>query len=90
MTRQEMIDVLIEDRLTEWVFAGNYNSLEYALCDGWKGYDEYTDAELKKEIEMQFEPDDVTELLASSKGRKKEDRKREEDERNGILKDPFE
>ena len=47
MTRREMIEVLIEDRLTEWVFARNYDGLEEILWDGWKGYGGYTDEELK-------------------------------------------
>lgn len=89
MTRRKMIEILIEDRLTEWVFAGNYDGLEEFLWDGWKGYGEYTDKELKKELER-FEKDDIEKLLGQIEWRKEEDRKREEDEKKGIYKDPFE
>ena len=90
MTRDEMIEILIEDRLTDWVFAHNYEGLEEVLWEGWKGYGKYTDAELKEEIEMHLGQDDIEELQNQIKWRKEEDRKREEDEKKGIIKDPFE
>lgn len=85
-----MIEVLIEDRLHDWVFARNYDGLEDILWEGWKGYGKYTDAELKEEIEMRLEPDYIKHLLASVEWRKEEAKKREDDVKKGIYKSPFE
>ncbi len=91
LTREEMIEILIQDRFEDWIYASNTDTLEEALWDGWKGYGEYTNKELKDEIEMQFEQDRIEELLAGSESRKEERRKREEDEKKGIIhKLPFE
>lgn len=90
MSREEMIEVLIQDRLNDWVFASNCDGLEDVLWEGWKGYGKYTDNELKEEIEMRFEQEDIDQLLASSEWRKEENRKREEEEEKGISKVPFE
>ncbi len=46
MTRDEIIDVLIEERISYWVFARCYEDLEDVLFDGWKGFNDYTDDEL--------------------------------------------
>lgn len=51
MTRNEMINALIEDRLTDWVYARNTDGLEEILLTGWKGYEDYTDLELKEAFE---------------------------------------
>lgn len=51
MTRNEMIKALIEDRLTDWVYAQNIDGLEDILISGWKGYEDYTDLELKEAFE---------------------------------------
>jgi len=90
MTREEMIEILIEDRLTDWVFAHNYYELEILLWEGWKGYSQYSDEELLEEIEMHLGQNDIEELQNQIKLRKGEYRKREEDEKKGIIKDPFE
>lgn len=83
-----MIEVLIEDRLTDWVYASNYDGLEFVLRNGWKGYDNYTNDELKAEIKnMRIEQEDINELLESSKYRKSEDRQRENEMVKG---EPFE
>ena len=47
MTRDEMIEILIEDRLSEWVYAQMTDGFVDMLRRGWKGYDEYTDKELQ-------------------------------------------
>jgi hypothetical protein len=88
LTREEMIEVLVEDRLSEWVFASNYGTLEELLWAGFKGYGEYTNDELLEEIELRGL--DIEQLQAQLKWRMEEDRKREEDEKKGIYKDPFE
>lgn len=51
MTRDEMITVLIEDKLNEWAFGQNTDSLEERLEYGFKGFGEYSDEELKQMIE---------------------------------------
>ncbi len=51
MTRDKMIEKLIEDRLNEWVYASCTESLIDCLYRGFKGYDDYTDEELKKACE---------------------------------------
>lgn len=50
MTREEMIEVLIQDRKCE-VQAGIYDTLENIFVYGWKGYDNWTDRELEEEFE---------------------------------------
>lgn len=49
MTRNEIIDVLIQERISYWVFARCYEDLEDVLFDGWKGFNDYTDDELAEE-----------------------------------------
>lgn len=55
MTRDEMIELLIEDRINEWVHARMHEGLEEVLFSGWKGYDEYTDEELDEAFELLVE-----------------------------------
>lgn len=91
MTREEMIEVLIEDRLSEWVFASCYETLEELLWAGFKGYGEYTNDELLEEIELRgLKPEDIEQLQGQLEWRREESRKRAEDEKKGIYKDPFE
>ena len=47
MKREEMIDLIIEDRINEWVHARCYEGLEEILYVGWTGYTSYTDQELQ-------------------------------------------
>lgn len=51
MTREEKIQILIEDRFWDWVYARNYDGLEEMLQIGFKGYDEFTDQELDDALE---------------------------------------
>ncbi len=85
MTRDEMIDVLIEDRITDWVYAQNTDGLEEMLfCCNWKAYDNYTDDELKEALEF-LDEDQIKYYLKESKKRKIEQRKRwEEDEKKAV------
>lgn len=46
MTREEKIEILIEDRFWEWIYARCIDGLEDALHEGLKGFDDYTDEEL--------------------------------------------
>lgn len=48
MTREEIIDLLIEDCINEWVHAHCYDGLEDVLYFGWKGFNDYTDQELEE------------------------------------------
>lgn len=43
-----MVDLLVEDRINEWVHANCYESLEYFLYTGMKGFDDYTDEEINE------------------------------------------
>lgn len=51
MNRQEMIEILIEDRFEDWIYARNTDGLEDTLRYGWKGLDDCTDKELKEALE---------------------------------------
>ncbi len=51
MTRNEIIELLIEDRINEWVHARCDEGLEEILYSGWKGFDDYTDQELQEAFE---------------------------------------
>lgn len=64
-----MIDVIIEDRLTEWVFAHSYESLEEVLLFGWKGLVDYTDKELTEIVMGNFDEEQVKDYLESRKRR---------------------
>ena len=46
--REQIIERLVEDRFCDWVWARNYEGLEDALRLGIKGFENYTDKELKK------------------------------------------
>lgn len=48
MKRDEIIDFLIEDKINEWVHARCYEGLEIILYDGWMGFGDYTDEELRE------------------------------------------
>ena len=51
MTRFEMANVLVEKKLTEWTKSLPLELLRMMLFAGHKGYSEYSEKELKKEIE---------------------------------------
>lgn len=51
MSREEMIDILIEDRFWEWIYGRNTDGLEEALVTGWVGFEQYTDEELIEALE---------------------------------------
>lgn len=84
MIREKMIEVLIENRLTEWVFAGCTDSLEELLMFGWKGYEDYTDEELKEAIEDYLEPKQVKNYLKSRNRRLNERAKRLEEYKDVV------
>lgn len=46
MTREEKIEILIEDKFWEWIYARNTDGLEDWLHIGFKGFDDFTDQEL--------------------------------------------
>lgn len=50
MSRKEMIELLIEDRIWEWVYAGDHEGLREMLTTGFVGFDNYTDKKLKKTL----------------------------------------
>ncbi len=80
-----MIGVLTQDRLNEWVYASNTETLEDVLYYGWKGYRDYTDEELKAVVNDNFEQDDINSLLAQHKQSIVDYNKREEDRKNGVI-----
>lgn len=51
MTRQEMVDILVEDRFWDWIYARNTDGLDEVLRVGWKGFDEYSNKELAEALE---------------------------------------
>lgn len=55
MTREEIIEILIEDKINDWVHAKNHDELEIILTIGWKGYKNSTNQELDEAIEMLVE-----------------------------------
>ena len=64
MTRDQIIQILVEERLTEWVYANNTVPLDDILYYGCKSYDNYTDDELKKEID-EFDEEMIKEYQLS-------------------------
>lgn len=66
MSREEMIEILIEDRLWDWVYARNSDGLEDWLRMGFKGFDDLTNKELKcafSELEEQGRVGEVKKML---------------------------
>lgn len=55
MNRNEIISLLIEDRIGDWVHAHNTDGLEEVLVLGWKGYENYTNQELQEAFEELIE-----------------------------------
>ena len=86
MTRDEMIEVLIEDKFSEWIYAGCTDSLEEMLLFGWKGLEDYTDQELKETIEEMFTQKQVKEYLESSNQRRERNAKIWEDNKKVLEK----
>lgn len=80
MTRGKIIDVLTEDRLTDWVYAQNTDGLEEMLMVGWKDYEDYSDQELKEALES-LDEDQIKDYLQASKARLAKKSKRWEDEK---------
>lgn len=68
MTREEKIEILIRDRIWEWVDSSNSDSLEEWLAIGFKGFDNFTDQELDEAIEeIQDKVEQIKEMLANEK-----------------------
>ena len=66
MTREEKIEILTMDRIWEWVYASNTESLEEWLALGFKGYDNFTDQELDGEIyEIRDKVDEIKQMIAN-------------------------
>lgn len=61
MNREEMINMLVEDRLTSWVYIQDTFAMEEALRFGWKGFDDYTNDELKAAV-SEFDAEEIKEL----------------------------
>jgi len=83
MTKNEMIDLLIMDRICDWIFARNYDPLKDILLEGFKGYEEYTNEELKDAVEN-FDDEELEDLKGMLK--------LEENRSNEVLsklQDPF-
>ena len=55
MKKEEMIELLVEDRINEWVHARCHEGLEDILYSGWRGYNNYTDQELNEAFEELLE-----------------------------------
>lgn len=85
MTREEMIGILTQDRLNDWVHASNTETLEDVLYYGWQGYRDHADEELKAMIDDNFEKDDIEALLAQYKQSIVDYKQREEDRKNGVI-----
>ncbi len=65
MTRKEKIDILIEGRLWEWVYAHCLDGLEEALLTGFKGYENCTDEELDDSLEeIEHNIEEIKQMLA--------------------------
>lgn len=86
MTRQEMIDVLVERQIDFWIDGGNgEEELEGILLYGWKGYEKYTKEELKCQIEGEgLEQNEIEEHLAGSRSRREKRIKYQDDRSNGV------
>ncbi len=64
MTREEMIEILVEDRFWEWIYARNTDGLADTLKAGFIGYEDYTDEQLAEALEeMGDRVDEVKEML---------------------------
>lgn len=62
-TREQMIDLLIKDKIWDWIFARNDDELIHMLEFGFGGYSNFTDKELKEKIEYV----DVEEIIMMTK-----------------------
>lgn len=63
MSREEMIKILIEDKMWEWVYARNYDGLEDWLREG---FDDWANTELKcaiNELEEQGTIGEIKKML---------------------------
>lgn len=68
MTRQEKIEILIRDRIWDWVDAHNIDSLAEWLTIGFKGFDNFTDQELDEAIEeIEDKVEEIKEMLVNEK-----------------------
>ncbi len=85
MTRNEMIGILTQDRLNDWVYASNTDMLEDVLFYGWKGYRDYTDGELEECIKDNFDKEDIEALLGQYEQSIEDYKQREEDRKNGVI-----
>lgn len=75
MTRKEMIELLIQARIWECIYARNYDGLKEILLTGFVGLENFTDDELQKML-SEFDGDTIQELkemVAEEKNREKEE-----------------
>lgn len=66
MTRQEMINVLVANLMLTKNIKDKEDGTEYILRNGFKGFNNFSDEELKKYVE-DIEPKKLDFLLLSSK-----------------------
>jgi hypothetical protein len=52
MTRQQMIDVLVTQLMLSREKKDKENAIELILRQGWRGFNNYSDAELIKEVDQ--------------------------------------
>lgn len=84
MTRDEMINVLIEHKITDWVYCGMTDMLEeFLLFCAWKPLDSYTDKELTNEVES-FGEEQIKEYLESCRERRIQESKKWEENKKRI------
>lgn len=68
MDREEMIEILIQDRIWDWVYAQNTDGLREALRVGYEGWENYTTQELSDAIErISDKVDMIKEMLSQIK-----------------------
>jgi hypothetical protein len=77
MTRQKMIDVLVELQIALWSGGGTtLEELEMLVLYGWKGYEDYTDEEIKEAFEGEnLTSKEIKEYLEMKKERYKDQEK---------------
>ena len=75
MTRDQMLDVILEDYVRNWVEIGNTDLLEeFLLCCSWSPLDNLTNAELKDWVKT-YDDEQIQDLLESCGERRIRERK---------------
>lgn len=59
MTRAQMVEILINDKIHEFVCCQNTDGLEDLLCEGWEGFANWPTKDLKEEVKTVFEDYEV-------------------------------